>query len=673
MTRSSPPFAPLSSRPRSAPVRFGRYLLERRIAVGGSSEVFLARPAEGDWPAAHLVIKRLIPAVLEDSSSLGTFAMEARLHRAAQHPNVVEVFEAGSVDGEPYLAMEYIDGVDLYRLMRRAQSEQRPLPPDVALYVAYELCDALACVHTAVDDTGHPLAVVHRDVTPSNIYLSEKGDVKLGDFGIARLLSRSSAVPNTQPLKGKYAYLSPEQVAGEDFDHRADLFSLAVVLAEMLINQPLFPGSGQLAVLLAIRDGRIDALREKAARLPPGLMEVLERALARRPADRFGSGEHFHHALEPFVSATPALYREALARSVSWARDSSSPVHAAFGTSSNQRTLDSTPPRDPRAVTPVARVRTRSGHTLGPFALAKLIEMTATSRLRADDEVDIRGDGYAKLTDVPELERHVPPSTATTNRLRDPGVPDYRADLAQTPMLEVCAHMLRHRETGVLFAERMRPGQDSIRKEVYLAQSRIIHVASTQPSELFGEYLVRRGLIDRTELDLALAILPRYGGRLGDTLIGLNLVDAVQIFRAIRDQGRDRITEIFTWKAGLITFYRDVSPNRVEFPLDLDLAPLMLSGLETAFPDDAIVAQHRNRMDDLLVGIEEVSDSMKLAAWPPEVLKIVGAAGEGRAQHDILAALTAARLIDVPTALRAIDAACAAGLLVRRVPKAPAR
>jgi serine/threonine-protein kinase len=299
--------------------------------------------------------------------------------------------------------------------------------------------------------------------------------------------------------------------------------------------------------------------------------------------------------------------------------------------------------------------------------------MTATSRLRADDEVDIRGDGYAKLEDIPELERHVPPSTATTNRLRDPGVPDYRADLTQTSMLDVCAHMLRQRETGVLFAERLRPGEDSIRKEVYLAQAKVIHVASTQPSELFGEYLVRRSLIDRAELDLALAVLPRYGGRLGDTLIGLNLVDAVQIFRAIRDQGRDRITEMFKWKDGLITFYRDVSPNRMEFPLDLDLAPLMLSGLETAFPDDAAVERHRDRMDDLLVGVEEVPDSMKLAAWPPEVLKIVGAAGEGRTQRDILAALTAARLIDVPRALRAIDAACAAGLLLRRPPSAPDR
>jgi serine/threonine-protein kinase len=607
----------------------------------------------------------LLPAVLENPQNVGTFAMEARLHRAAQHPNVVEVYEAGSVDGEPFLAMEYVDGVDAYRLLRRAQTEQRPIPPDVATFIAHEVCSALACVHTAVDDTGHPLAVVHRDVTPSNIYLSQEGEVKLGDFGIARLLSRDSAPPNTHPLKGKFAYLSPEQVAGEDFDHRADLFSLAVVLAELLINQPLFPGSGQLAVLLAIRDGRIDSLRDHAHLVPAGLMPVLEQGLARAPANRFRSAEQFRQALEPFVASEPRLYRESLGRAVAWARNVASPLHAPLRPGRGKRSLDSRPPRDPRAVTPVARVRTRAGETLGPFALAKLIELTATARLDGQDEVDMHGTGFEKLIDIPELERHVPPSTATTNQLSGPGVPDYRANLASTPMLQVFANMLKNRETGVLFAERTRDTGVFTRKEIYLAQAKVIHVASTDQSELFGEYLVRRSLIDREELDLALAVLPRYNGRLGDTLIALNLVDAVQIFRAIRDQGRDRITDVFTWSAGTVSFYRGVSPNRVEFPLDLDLAPLMVAGHRAALSDEDVVRMHQDQMDDVLVGVEEIPDTMRLAAWPPEVLKVVGAAGDGRAQRDIVGSLTAARLINVPAALRAIEVACVAGLLDR--------
>lgn len=645
--------------------RFGKYVLERRIAVGGSSEVFLARPAVGAQPAPHLVIKRLIPEVLEEPQSVGTFAMEARLHRAARHPNVVEVYEAGSVDGEPYLAMEWVDGVDANRLMRHAQNAKEPISPRAAALIAHELCGALACVHTAVDDTGRPLAVVHRDVTPSNIYLSHTGDVKLGDFGIARLLTRSSIAPETSPLKGKFAYLSPEQVAGEDFDHRADLFSLAVVLAEMIINEPLFPGSGQLAVLLAIRDCRLDRLHAAASMVPEGLMDVLERGLARDPNQRFSTAEHFASALAPFVAQDQQAVRAELAVLVSAMREPRAEVVRSFGApppSDRASAPTLPPPTQPH----VARVKLHDGTIQERVPMSKLIEWTATGRLAPDELVDLTGDGYRRVIDIPELERHMPSSTAPTGRVSGPGIPDFVAMLDQTPFLEVCARMVARRETGVLFAERPVQASDSVRKEIYLAHGRVVHMASSEPSELFGEYLVRRGLLDRAELDLALAVLPRYGGRLGDTLIGLNLVDAVQIFRAIRDQGRDRFSEIFKWRHGRLTFYRGVTPTRLEFPLDLDLVPLMMAGLGLATADDELIASHKAGLRDILVGVAELPEALKLAAWPPEVLKIVGAAGEGRSEQDIVAALTAARLIDIPSALRAIDVACAVGLLVRR-------
>jgi eukaryotic-like serine/threonine-protein kinase len=661
--------------PEQGPSRFGKYVLEQRIAVGGSSEVYLAHPAQGVLPAPRLVIKRLIPAVLEDPQSVGTFAMEARLHRAARHPNVVEVFEAGSVEGEPFLAMEYVDGVDAFRLMRRAQSDANPMPISAAVFVARELCAALACVHCAVDDTGRPLAVVHRDVTPSNVYVSENGDVKLGDFGIARMLSRTSMHTDTTALKGKYSYLSPEQVAGEDFDHRADLFSLAVMLSEMLINQSLFPGSGQLAVLLAIRDCRINNLLENASHFPPGLLTVLQRALARQPADRFSSAHQFSLALEPFEQADRNVHHGQLGGMVRWVRD------ASLGSMQTERSrpgsggVPSRPtPGERRAAaqadsghTPSIRVRTRGGTVLGPLAFSKVVEMIATSRLQGEDEVDLIGTGFRPIANIPELERHVPSSTATTNRLRGPGIPDYVADLSQVGMLEVCARMLSQRETGVLFAERDLEKVGFIRKEIYLSQARVVHVASSEASELLGEYLVRRGLITRSDLELALAVMPRYGGRIGDTLIGLNMIDAVQIFRAIRGQGRERITEVFRWNSGKVSYYRGVSPLRVEFPLDLDLAPLMYSGAEASNSDEQVILSHQTQVDDLLVGELEVPETMRLAAWPPEVLKVVGAAGEGRSEREIVTTLTAARLINIPNALRAVDVAVAAGLL-RRFP-----
>jgi serine/threonine-protein kinase len=297
--------------------------------------------------------------------------------------------------------------------------------------------------------------------------------------------------------------------------------------------------------------------------------------------------------------------------------------------------------------------------------LSKLVELAATSRLDPDDEVALEGKGFIRVAETPELQRHIPPMTLTTSRLQGPGIPDYVADLAQTSMLEVCARMLNLRETGVLFAERESNTIAFSRKEIYLAQARVVHVASSEASELLGEYLVRRNILARSELEIALAVMPRFAGKLGDTLIGLDLVDAVQIFRAIRDQGRDRIADIFRWNSGQVSFYRGVAPHRVEFPLDLDLAPLMLAGIERAVSGEQAVEAHKNLLDDLLTAEMEVPDTMKLAAWPPEVLKVVGAAGEGRTEREIVTTLTAARLINIPSAFRAIDVACAAGLLSR--------
>src|SRR5260370_17729001 len=148
------------ARPLGEPIRFGSYILQKRIAARGRSEVYRARASNGAKPASELVIKRLLPSVLGDPRNRTTFEVEANLHAAAAHPNVVEVFEAGAVDGEPYLAMEYVPGVDAFRLMRRAQAETRKIPPAFSIYVARELCKALARVHALPHAPANPLSIL---------------------------------------------------------------------------------------------------------------------------------------------------------------------------------------------------------------------------------------------------------------------------------------------------------------------------------------------------------------------------------------------------------------------------------------------------------------------------------------------------------------------------------
>jgi serine/threonine-protein kinase len=392
-------------------------------------------------------------------------------------------------------------------------------------------------------------------------------------------------------LKGKFGYLAPEQVAGEPFDHRADLFALVALLGEMLIGERVFPGSGQLAVLLAIRDANIEPLRSAAQTFPAGLFTVCERALARDPDARFASAEELSQALSPFERQPTAELRKKLAELVTWARDSSqlarrlegqiresvSRMHAAKSSNSQLRAvkLGDTP----APFETLSRVRRVRGEVQENVSFAKLIEMVATGELSGEDEVALMGSDFRRIREVHELARHLLPSTtATTSRVFEPGAPDYSALLRETRMLSVLAHLRSRGDSGALFVQRTLGAGRSSRKEIYLESGRLHHVASSEREELLGEYLVRRGKLTRDDLEAALGALARFGGRLGDTLIGLELVDAVDVFRAIRDQGRDRVAALCTWEEGLVSFYRGTGPTRVEFPLDLDLASPMMAG-----------------------------------------------------------------------------------------------
>jgi serine/threonine protein kinase len=666
------------------PTAFGPFVLERRLAVGGTAEVFLAHPKIGIAPAPHLVVKRLLPTAGEGSSHYELLEREADLHRKVRHPNVVSVYGAGLVKGEPYLAMEYVEGLDLYRMLRRLDADDRDLPIEVAIFIARQVAAALTAVHAATDDNGRLLHLVHRDVTPSNVYLSVRGEVKLGDFGIARIEEEARSTLGGG-LKGKFGYLAPEQVAGERFDHRADLFALTALLGELLIGERVFPGGGQLAVLLAIRDGNIEPLRRESARLPPGLFELCERGLACDPEQRFQSANEFAAALDPFQTTSEETVVTELSHWVHWAQDqrelakklehkirhSSQNLQAVRGSSSVPK-LKATQPVGRRAqqqadTAPVApphpgdetppRVRRATGSIVEDVSFARLIELIATGELGAEDEVSLMGGEFRRIRQVEELARHVLPSTtAVTGRVQGPGAPDYQFVLHDQPMLEALALLRSRRESGALFVVRGGNGR-STRKEMYLDGGKLHHVASSERNELLGEYLVRRGSLTREDLDRALAELGHHGGRLGDTLISLGIVDGVDVFRAIRDQGRDRVAALCAWKEGLASFYRGASPPHVEFPLDLDLASAIMAGViignegepRRALPESTIQVVPGPRHD-------ATSDPKEIGRSPHSLARVARLAKEA---YDV------AQLLDVlttPTEGAAVSSreACAA-------------
>lgn len=622
-------------------------MLEARIAVGGTAEVYLASvadpkatPPHGAFAAdGHLIVKRLLPHFLNDPDGRTMFQREADLHTAVRHANVVHVYGSGvNTTGEPYLAMEYVNGVDAYRLLRRFKQEGRAVPVRLAVHIVRDVLAGLQSVHSATDDKGTPLGIIHRDVTPSNLYLSRDGKTKLGDFGIARATARATMRNAASAmLKGKISYLAPEQVAGEPFDSRADLFSVASVLAEMVLGRPLFPGAGQLAILLAIRDCRIDPLREHKAQLPPGLFEVLERALARDPKKRWQTAAELAEALAPFDPDPAASERELALHVVRAQASTSSGSMQAVRESVRMRAVqalseadlvedDEPAPNTAEFGALPSFVTTRDGTRKGPWAFARLAEAIATGEVGRNDKVEYQGREACAVDKVEELARLLPPQTATTNQLAGPGAPDIFENLARASTLDVLLRVLENRETGVLFAQGSDDAPHTERKELYFLSGKLHHVASSNALEMFGHYLVRAGKLTADELEMALNVLPRYGGRMGDTLIALGFMDAVAIFRAIRDQGRDKVADIFKWESGTLSFYRNETAPQVEFPLELELPALILAALESASDASGFRAEMESSLDSKLgPGPRDRVGLTKEVNWPPLVAFLLDA------------------------------------------------
>ena len=654
-------------------MKFGPYVLESRIAVGGTAEVYLAHPADPGASPSKVVVKRMLPDQLGDTEGRTMFAREAALHASVSHANVVRVFATGETeDGEPYLAMEFVDGLDAHRLLRRVKQDAQSaaLPVGVAAYIAHEVLRALESIHEAKGPDGAPLVIVHRDVTPSNIYLSRTGEVKLGDFGIARGSERGSLKSTAAGmLKGKFAYLAPEQVAGDPCDSRADLFSLATVLSEFLLGDPLFPGQGQLAVLLAIRDCRIDALDAIRGKLPAGLYDVLSGGLARDVDRRWKAAGEFAKALAPFIDSGA---KGALAVLVSSAMQTRSELR------DSAKKLMSAPPLGASAGFPEGPaeratgeytslpsfVRTARGTQYGPWQFARIVEAIATGEVGRGDQIDYMQSGFRALEDIEELARFLPMLTPQTSPVEGPGKPDHTHALEHVSMLEVLLGVLERDETGVLFAERASATDDrSARKELYFVRGRLHHVASSNASELFGEYLVRRGTLKREELDMALAVLPRNQGRMGDTLISLGLVSPVDIFQAIRDQGRDRVADLFMWKSGTASFYRGQTAQHVEFPLDLDLPTLILAGMEAAVPGESALERYRPRLHDIIGPGRRDRPGLLHVKWPPQVSAIEALARRPRRVSELLSDATRGGHSTAGAVLRVLDVLLASHLL----------
>lgn len=288
---------PVEGKQAAFPSQFGRYTLVERLATGGMAEVFKAKILSTHGFEKLLVIKRILPNLAADKTFVSMFIDEAKLTAQLVHPKIVQVTDFGEEGGQYFIALEFIDGFDGLALLRAAAQKHVRLPVPICMFVAMEVLDALDYAHNAKDSDGKPMHLVHRDISPSNVFIARRGDVKLGDFGIAHAQERESKT-QAGTLKGKYGYMSPEQVTGANLDGRSDIFAVGIVLAEMLMGKRLFTAPNDLDVLLMVRDGRLERWDKYGKEIPRRLDAIVRKALAKNLDDRYQSAAEFRSALD---------------------------------------------------------------------------------------------------------------------------------------------------------------------------------------------------------------------------------------------------------------------------------------------------------------------------------------------------------------------------------------
>jgi serine/threonine protein kinase/Flp pilus assembly protein TadD len=281
------------------PQKFGKYQLLNRIASGGIAELYLAK-VTGDFGfEKQVAIKKILPHLSDEGNLVKAFIDEAKLAALLQHENIVQIYDFGNMNGEYFIAMEYLFGKDLRKLTFKAKEKGVPFDLENTLHVISRVCAGLDYSHNLKDLQGKPLNIIHRDINPQNIFITYEGQVKIIDFGIAKAASHNSTT-HEGLIKGKLAYMSPEQANGQTIDHRSDIFSTGIILYELLASRRMFQGE-TMHIYTRVRDAVYEPLERLRPDLPADLHRVVQQALAKEPDERYQSGGEMLADLEECI------------------------------------------------------------------------------------------------------------------------------------------------------------------------------------------------------------------------------------------------------------------------------------------------------------------------------------------------------------------------------------
>jgi serine/threonine protein kinase/Tfp pilus assembly protein PilF len=282
------------------PIRFGKYILLERLATGGMAQLYKAKITGIQGFEKLIAIKMILPHLAKEKEFVTAFIDEAKLAALLNHQNIVQIYDFGSMEDSFFISMEYLFGNDLRAIWVRAREKNLPISLEYALYIVARVCAGLGYAHELKDFQGNSLNIIHRDISPQNIFVTYQGEVKILDFGIAKAASQST-VTQCGMIKGKVAYMSPEQAAGRAIDQRSDIFSTGIVLYELIAHSKMFDGDSTIQILTKVRDADYRPLQDIVAGLPPKVYAILDRALAKNPDERYPSCSEMGSDLEECI------------------------------------------------------------------------------------------------------------------------------------------------------------------------------------------------------------------------------------------------------------------------------------------------------------------------------------------------------------------------------------
>ncbi len=571
--------------------RFGKYRLLERIGSGGMAEIWKASLGGVDGFEKILVVKKILPKYARHRQFITMFVQEAKVCSGLHHANVVQIYELGEEAGEYYIAMEYVPGCDLLKLLTSATKVNKPPPPELCLFILTEVCKGLGYAHAAADAQGKPLDIVHLDVSPSNILLSHDGEVKLTDFGVAKAAVEGQSAAVDDRLKGKLGYMSPEQVTGKTIDHRSDIFSVGIILYELFTLKRLFLGKTDIETLSNIRDANVHVRLSRHPEVPTAVAEIIRRALTRNPDTRFQTAFEMEDAISQYlferrVRVTPMMLsaylsdllggveRVALVRAgatdldvdAPFSSDQSRPIGSRGAKTHQDPEVPSKAVTPPGLKRPVFQAnsgafRLKSDKSeFGPVSYHNLRDLLQAHAVSPGELVSVDGSDWVPLAEVPGLTALMPASLRyEAAEPRDAG--RFGVDGG----VRLLARLARAKDTG-----RLKLVRPEARKEVWFRRGKPVHISSTNKAELLGAHLLSRGAITQAQLDEAFDGMRTDGGPIGTALVRAESIDHGQLQRELELQFREKFIQVIAWQDAAYEFFADqeLGPEVVPFSMD---------------------------------------------------------------------------------------------------------